>query len=71
MRIPLWIGGPALLALAALDAALVIQARSVGSLMRALMRGMGTDLPEPSSYDTVTRCSAHRPEVDEVVATPS
>jgi hypothetical protein len=41
MRIPLWIGGPALLALSALDAALVIQARSVGSLMRAVMRGDG------------------------------
>ncbi|MFI6433399.1 hypothetical protein [Rhodococcus oryzae] len=51
MKIPLWIGGPALISLAAVDAALELQARVVGSLTRSLLRGMGTDVAEPLSYE--------------------
>ncbi|MFE3291670.1 hypothetical protein [Rhodococcus sp. NPDC059234] len=51
MRIPLWIGGPALVALATVDAALMIPVRSVGSLTRAVIRGMGTEILEPWPID--------------------
>ncbi|MFE3289477.1 hypothetical protein [Rhodococcus sp. NPDC059234] len=53
MRIPLWIGGPIIVAASAVDTALELQARTVGSLTRAMMRGMGAELPEPLSQDAV------------------
>ncbi|GAA4479629.1 hypothetical protein GCM10023094_25060 [Rhodococcus olei] len=44
MRIPRWIGGPAVIALSAVDAALEIQIRAVRTLARTLSSGMGTDV---------------------------
>lgn len=46
MRVPLWIGGPAVFALAAVDAALEVQTRAVGALTRALIYRTGTVIPE-------------------------
>lgn len=40
MRIPLWITGPAVIALSAVDAAIEIQNRVVGALTRAVIRRM-------------------------------
>ncbi|RYF60369.1 MAG: hypothetical protein EOO27_06090 [Comamonadaceae bacterium] len=48
MLIPQWIGGPAVIALSAVDAALQVQARAVGALTRAVIRGTGTLLPGQS-----------------------
>lgn len=45
MRIPLWIGGPAMIALSAVDAVLEIQIRAVQTLARAASSGMGTEVP--------------------------
>jgi hypothetical protein len=45
MQIPLWIGGPTVIALAAVAAALEIQIRAVDSLTRTLIRRMGTGIP--------------------------
>jgi hypothetical protein len=42
MRIPLWFAGPAVIALAAVDAALELQARAVGTLTRALIQRMSS-----------------------------
>ncbi|GAA4484197.1 hypothetical protein GCM10023094_36880 [Rhodococcus olei] len=44
MRIPLWIGGPAVIALSAVDAVLEIQIRAVRTLARAASSGMGTEV---------------------------
>lgn len=43
MKIPLWIGGPAVIALSAVDAVLEIQLRAVQTLARAVTTGMGTE----------------------------
>ncbi|MGW0041234.1 hypothetical protein [Rhodococcus sp. NPDC003348] len=45
MRIPLWIGGPVLIALSAADAALELQARTVRGLTRTVIRTMSADAP--------------------------
>ncbi|EME20427.1 hypothetical protein [Rhodococcus triatomae] len=43
MRLPLWIGGPIVISLAAADAAIELQARAVGALTRATIRAMDND----------------------------
>ncbi|GAA4479289.1 hypothetical protein GCM10023094_24230 [Rhodococcus olei] len=43
MKIPLWIGGPAVIALSAVDAVLEIQLRAVQRLARTVTTGMGTE----------------------------
>ncbi len=44
MRLPLWIGGPIVIGLAAADAAIELQARTIGILTRATMRAMDDDV---------------------------
>lgn len=44
MRLPLWIGGPIVIGLAAADAAIELQARTIGVLTRATMRAMDDDV---------------------------
>ncbi|MFF0816454.1 hypothetical protein ACFYVR_15085 [Rhodococcus sp. NPDC003318] len=48
MRLPLWIAGPAAVALAAADAALELQARVVSAAARAVIHGMDPDHVAPS-----------------------
>ncbi|MFE3291342.1 hypothetical protein [Rhodococcus sp. NPDC059234] len=57
MKIPLWIGVPALFALSAVDAALELQIRAVGALTRTVMHGVGAVSPErPLLWDTEDAC---------------
>jgi hypothetical protein len=44
MRLPLWIGGPIVISLAAADAAIELQARAVGALTRATIKAMDDDV---------------------------
>lgn len=52
MRIPLWIGCPAVIALSVVDAALEIQTRAVGALTRGLIGRMGILIPAQSYEST-------------------
>ena len=56
MRIPLWIGCPAVIALSAVDAALEIQTRAVSAVTRALIGRMGT-LHIPAQSYAIDRCN--------------
>jgi hypothetical protein len=56
MRLPLWIGGPIVIGLAAADAAIELQARTIGVLTRATIRAMDNDV--------VVGSDAHRPRCD-------
>lgn len=49
MQIPLWIACPAVIVLSAVDAAIEVQARAVGALMRAVIRRMDTGIPAQPS----------------------
>ncbi|EME22632.1 hypothetical protein [Rhodococcus triatomae] len=44
MRLPLWIGGPIVIGLAAADAAIELQARAIGALTRAMFKAMADDV---------------------------
>ncbi|MFF0818665.1 hypothetical protein ACFYVR_26480 [Rhodococcus sp. NPDC003318] len=52
MRIPLWIAGPAVIALSAVDATIEVQTRAVGALTRAAIRRMDTGIPARPSDST-------------------
>lgn len=57
MRIPLWIVGPAVIALSAVDAALEVQSRAVGALTRAAIRRMDTRIPALPSHSPGVDCA--------------
>ena len=46
MRLPLWIGGPIVIGLAAADAAIELQARTIRVLTRATIRAMDNDVAD-------------------------
>lgn len=67
MRIPMWIAGPAVIALSAVDAAIEVQNRAVGALTRAAIRGM--DPPARPSDSTGADSSAGLMDfIEEVLA---
>ncbi|GAB2635486.1 hypothetical protein GCM10027068_13700 [Prescottella soli] len=77
MRLPLWIAGPAVIALSAVDAAIEVQNRAVGALTRAAIRRMDPPARQSDSTgvdssagpmdfveEVLAECGAHGPRID-------